>query len=353
MVTNVKKRIADIQDNDILAKPILTFDYQIILPQGATLKKEYIPRLRELGVLEVDIRDIKTIMNEIVILKSDIEDSVKEKVKNILERHTYQNNQELIGLSETTDNIISTILEEGQVVERIFDIKERSTDIYEHSISICSLAILTALKLNVDKQKIHDIGVGCLLHDIGMRYSTTDFVHRDVGELSGIELSEYKKHPVNGFSSVQQETWISDISKQIILYHHERMDGTGFPLRIKDIPFECKIVNVCDAFDEMICGISEKQKKVYEAVEFLKNFKNKKFDGKIVDAFLAFTAVYPAGTYIITNEGELAVVIAQNKDFQERPIIRIIKDKDGNDVKEEIIKDMVKIHNIYIEKVID
>lgn len=353
MVTNVKKRIADIQDNDILAKAILNCDYQIILPQGAALKKEYIKRLEELGVLEVDVRERESNTKEITILKSDIENSVKEKVKDILERHTYQHNQELAELSNTADNIISTILEENKVVEKIFDIKERNTDIYEHSISICSLAILTALKLNVEKRKIHDIGVGCLLHDIGLRYSTIDFIHKKMEELSSSELTEYRKHPVIGFSSVQQEKWISETSKVIILYHHERMDGSGFPLHTKDIPFECKIVNVCDAFDEMICGISEKQRKVYEAVEYLKTFKNKKFDGKIVDAFLAFTAVYPAGSHVMTNEGELAVVVSQNKDFQERPIIRIVKDKDGNDVKEEIIKDLVKIHNIYIEKVID
>lgn len=349
----MRKRVTQIKDNDILARPLLTTDYQVILPQGAILKKEYIPRLLELGICEIEVKDIKIISKEIVILKSEIEDSVKEKVKDILERHTYQNNQELAELSKTTDNIISTIIEEDHVVEKIFDIKERSTDLYEHSISICSLAILTALKLGVDKQKIHDIGVGCLLHDIGMRYSTTDYVHRDVNELSGMELAEYKKHPVSGFSSVQQESWISDISKQIILFHHERMDGSGFPLRTKEIPFECKIVNVCDAFDEMICGISEKQKKVYEAVEYLKNFKNIKFDGDVVDTFLSFTAVYPVGTSVLTNEGEEAIVIAQNKEFQERPIIRITKDKDGNDVNKEIIKDMVKIHNIYIEKVID
>lgn len=85
----------------------------------------------------------------------------------------------------------------------------------------------------------------------------------------------------------------------------------------------------------------------------MKTFKNSKFDGKIVDAFLGFTAVYPAGSHVVTNEGEFAIVIGQNKDFQDRPILRILKDKDGKDVREEKIKDLVKIHNIFIEKVID
>lgn len=349
----MKKKITDIQDNDILAKPILTWDYQVILPQGATLKKEYRKRLEELGITEVEVKDKESEIDQIIILKADIENSIKEKVKDILERHTYQNNQELAELSKTADSIISTIIEEERVIEKVFDIKERSTDIYEHSISICSLAILTALKLNVDKQKIHDIGVGCLLHDIGLRYSTIDFVHKNIDELSVVEVAEYKKHPINGYISIQQEKWISDLSKAIILHHHERMDGSGFPLHTREIPYECRIVNVCDAFDEMICGIAMKQIKVYEAVEYLKTFKDKLFDSKVVDAFLTFTAVYPAGTHVITNEGELGVVIAQNKDFHDRPILRMIKDKNGEDIKGEMIKDLVKIHNIFIDKVID
>lgn len=351
----IKKSITDIQDNEILAKPIMTWDYQMILPQGATLKKDYIRRLDDLGIQEVFVQEKqKEQPNEMVILKSDIEDTVKAKVKDILERHTYQNNQELEQLSKTADSIISTIVEEEQVVEKIFDIRERSTDIYEHSINICTLAILTALKLGVEKQKIHDIGVGCLLHDIGLRYSTTDFVKKDVMELNERDLAEYKKHPVNGYYSLQQENWISGLSKAIILHHHERLDGSGFPLRMRaDVPYECRIVAVCDAFDEMICGIATKQIKVYEAIEYMKNYRNIKFDAKIVDTFLGFTAVYPAGSRVMTNEGELAVVISQNKEFQDRPIIRILKDKEGNDVPGEVVKDLVKIHNIFIDKVID
>ena len=233
------------------------------------------------------------------------------------------------------------------------DIRERSADIYEHSTSICALAILTALKMGIEIQVIHDIGVGCLLHDIGMRYITVDYNDRDVGTLNKQSLMEYRKHPVYGYTILKDETWISDLSRSIILYHHERLDGSGFPLRIREIPQECRIVNVCDAFDEMICGIGCHRVKVYEAIEYLKSFKNILFDGKIVDVFLEFTAVYPVGTHVLTNEGELAVVLSQNKGFQERPVIKILKDKDGNQVKDRVIKDLVKVHNIFIEKALD
>lgn len=348
----ILKKLKELKGNEVLARPLMTWDYQIILPEGAVLKKEYIEKIYELGILDVYVKEEETQTNEIVILKAEIEGAVKEKVKDILERHTYQNNQELAKLSSTADNIITNILEEEQVVEKIFDIKERSTDIYEHSISICSLAILTALRLGMDKNVIHDIGVGCLLHDIGLRYTTIDFTHQDIQNLSQKEIMEYKKHPVYGYTTLKDEKWISDVSKNIVLHHHETLDGMGFPLRMKDIPLECRIVNVCDAFDEMICGISQKQIKVYEAIEYLKNYKNVKYDAKVVDAFLGFTAVYPAGTQVLTNQGETGVVLSQNKEFQDRPIIRIIRDKDGNAVKGEKILDLVKVHNVFIDKVL-
>lgn len=348
----ILKKIEELKGNEILARNIMTWDYQIIMPEGAQIRKEYIDKLRDLDVKEVYIKEEEK-SSEIVILKSEIEESIKETVKNILERHTYQNNNDLINLSEAADNIISSILEEDKVIEKVFDIKERSADIYEHSISICSLAILTALKLNVEISKIHDIGVGCLLHDIGLRYMTINYNNQDIETLSKQELIEYKKHPIYGYSSLKDEKWISDLCKAIILYHHERLDGSGFPLRTKDIPYECRIINICDVFDEMICGIGCKRVKVYEAVEFLKSFRNILFDAEIVDTFLGFTAVYPAGSHVLTNEGELAIVLSQNKDFQDRPVIQILKDKDGNPVHKKIIKDLVKVHNVFIEKAID
>lgn len=349
----ILKKLNELKGDEKLARPLMTYDYQVILPEGAILKKEYIDKIFELGIFDVYVKEDEPETTEIVILKSEIKTTVKEKVQDILERHTYRNNQELVELSQTADNIISNILDEEQVVEQIFDIKERSTDIYEHSISICSLAILTALKLGVEKNKIHDIGVSCLLHDIGLRYTTVDFSRRNIQNMNEQEYVEYKKHPVYAYSALKNETWISELSKNIILQHHETLDGSGFPLRLRDIPLECKIVNVCDTFDEMICGIAQEQVKVYEAVEYMKNFTNIKFDKAVVDAFLSFTAVYPAGSRVLTNEGETAVVLYQNKEFQDRPVIKIIKDKSGNTLTEEKIIDLVKVCSIFIDKVMD
>ena len=343
--------VDDLTGTEILAKDVFTPEYQILLSVGMPLKQEYIEKLRELDIKEVYIEDDEPHTKTVVILREEVEASLKFKVKSILEKHTYSQNNTLEELSRTADHIIMNILEEDKVVEQIYDIKGRSSDIYEHSINICSTATIVALKLDLPPRMVHDIGVSCLLHELGLRYLTIDYADRNLAELSEAEYAEYKKHPIYGYTALRGENWISNESKNMILYHHERMDGSGYPLKATDIPVECRIIQVCDVFDEMICGIGCKRVKVYEAIEYLRSFKDVKFDGKIVDTFLEFTAVYPAGSTVLTNERETGIVLYQNKEFPDRPVLRIIKDKDGRSV--DIVKDLVEVNNVYIEEVID
>lgn len=344
--------LENLTGKEILARAIMSEDYATILPAGAVLKPEYIPKLRELGIHRIYIADQDPLAQEVVILQAEMEEHVKSKIRDILERHTYHHNEELVQLCEAADNVMSKIAEETDVLEQVYDIKERNADIYEHSLSICTLAILIGLRRKLPQETIHDIGVGCLLHDIGLRYMAIPYQNENLTSLSEGDMAEYKKHPVYGYSALKDEPWISDISKSIILYHHERLDGSGFPLHASKLSEPIQIVNVCDTFDEMICGIGCDKVKVHEAIEYLKAFKNVKFNGTIVDIFLQFTAVYPVGTKVLTNEGEVGVVIRQNRDFPDRPVLRIVSDRTENQ-KEDVTKDLVKVHHIFIEKVID
>ena len=103
------KRIDELKGGEILAKPIMTWDYQIMLPEGAKLKKEYIDKIIELGIFYVYVKEEKMEEGELVILRSEIEENIKSKVRDILERHTYHHNQGLQGLSLETDRISWTI----------------------------------------------------------------------------------------------------------------------------------------------------------------------------------------------------------------------------------------------------
>ena len=163
-------KVDELTGKETLAKDVFTIEYKILLSEGTVLKHEYIQKLKELNVRQVYIKEEGPDTKTVMILKEDVEELFKSKVKSILEKHTYSHNTKLVELCETADYIITNILEEEEVVEKIYDIKERSSDIYEHSINMCSLATIVALKMGLSQETVHDIGVSCLLHDLGLRY---------------------------------------------------------------------------------------------------------------------------------------------------------------------------------------
>lgn len=340
-----------LKGGEILGKPILAEDLKILLSEGTVLRSDYIKRIEDMGVTEIYIKDMdQAKYQEVVLLKSEIEEEFKSKIRNIFDKHNYDNNEELSELVGTSEDIINSILKEDEVVDKIYDIKERSADIYEHSINLCSLATLTALKLKISEKEVKQIGIGCLLHDLGLKYLKIPYEDQDISLLSKAELMEYMKHPVYGYSIVKDETWLSNIAKSIVLYHHEYLDGSGYPLHAKEIPFEVAIVSVCDVFDEMICGIGCSRVKVYEAIEYLRAYKNIRYYPKIVDTLLEFTAVYPAGSMVILSDGSQGKVVRQNKEFPDRPIILLSKDSKGNIIPRGREIDLVKVNNVFIEK---
>ncbi|MBR6769713.1 MAG: HD domain-containing protein [Lachnospiraceae bacterium] len=349
-------KISDLAGGEILAKPIVMPGYIFLLSEGCQLQKEYIERLEELGIIEVYIKEeIDFEVERAIILRGRVEKTLRESVKKAIEKHTYCNSNELIELVDTTDKIIDNLLQEEELIERIYEIKERSFDLYEHSLSICSLAIVTALKMKLPQKNIHEMGVGCLLHDLGLRYITVDYVNRGLDEFSEAELIEYKKHPIYGYHAVRDASWISELSKRVILSHHEHIKGNGYPLKMrkKNIPIEVRIVDVCEAFDEMICGIGCRRSRSYHAIQYIRNNKNILFDGRVVDVFLGFIAVYPVGSYVLTNYGEVGIVIRQNKNHPDKPFIKIIYDNKGEIIQQDIVKDLLSSNDIFIEKVLE
>lgn len=342
--------VEDLSGRETLAVDVLSSDFTVLLAADTELTDKQIDRLKRNNIIEVYIKD-EDASTEVTIIKEEVRKEVHDTLQGILEKHTYSTSSELAELSNAADAIISDILEEEDVVEKLYDIRRRSADIYEHCISVCSISTLIALKKKLSQEKVHDIGVACLLHELGLKYITVDYVNKEIYDMNEEDAAEYKKHPIYGYSAVEKEDWLSEDAKRIILYHHENLNGSGYPMKVTDIPIECRIVQLCDVFDEYICGIGCERVKVYEALEYLKIYKGTKFDRELVDDFMALIAVYPVGSYVRTSDGEIGVVLRQNKEFPDRPVVRIIKDREGRPVKNIIIKDLLKITTLFIEDV--
>lgn len=349
--------VEDLKVGDILAKDVLLEDYTVLLGKGTVIKDEYIDKLRNLSIVTVYIEENKEqpariSLEEITILRNDVEAQIKTKVRDILELHVYQQTEGLQEIAETAQNIISDILEEDAVVEKVYDIKERSADIYEHSLTICTIATLIALKLDMPQKDVYDISVSALLHDLGLRYLVVRYEDQDINLLPKKDQDEYKKHPIYGYTAVKNEEWISDSAKDIMLNHHEHIDGSGYPLGTDTVSRACQVVGVCDEFDEWICGIGKVRVRVHEAINAIRNYSGVWYDDDIVHMFLQLIAVYPVGSKVRTSDGEMAVVMRQNPHFPERPVLRVIEDKYGQPINAEKIIDLVKNTFVVIQEVV-
>ena len=344
--------VSELTGGEYLAKPVKLEDNQTLFYEGTCLYMKHIEALVSANISEVVIFE-PTVLSpkEKKVIREQLKTDCSRKMRNVMEQYvTYDNS--IKEISETANEIVEDMFSREEVVDRVYDIRERNADLYDHSVMVASLSILTALKMNLSQWEVYDIGVGSLLHDMGLRYLSTPYQDVDVEkEFDPESLFEYRKHTLYGFSSVEKETWMSNESKKIILFHHERLDKSGFPFKQVVMPIGVRIVAIADAFDDILCGIGVKRGNVRQALEYIRNGKDKLFEGRIVDYFLEFIAAYPVGTTVVTNKGDEAIVIEQNEHFTDRPKIRLIKDHTGKPYEDEKLIDLLENDDITIEGV--
>lgn len=317
------RAVSKLIGGEILAEAILTREKEILIPKGTELKSEYIPLIQSLEIESLMLEDpYEDYEKPHFIIQENSIKNYTESVRKLMEGHIYHENDKSLKIFEVIANDIVKEIN-SSTAEAILDMKERNSNLYEHTIMVTLLSVLVGKKLKLDEQRLYNLALGCLLHDIGLRYVTIPYEGRDLTTVEPAEMFEYKKHTILGYSALQDEKWIPQISRKMILSHHENMEGTGFPMKQKYKETECRIIQACDAFDCYISGMECKRMSVQEALDIIIGNAGKKYDKAVVDNLVSTVAKYPVGTTVKTNVEERGVVISQTVD-PENPIIMIL-----------------------------
>lgn len=343
--------VDSVKGNELLARDIVNGNNSILMSAGTVVKKEYVDRLKDLDIEFIYIEDeIGQGIDLTNSLELQIKEQCQETVRSILLKYSYHNDTELEEIKYIADEIIYDVLSQPEVIYNLSSIRNKSESTYSHSLNVCALSVILAVKLKINKSKLREIAIGCLLHDIGYTYINLEYKEINLDTCTEKEKKEIKKHIIYGYSAVEKLDWISAVSKDIILSHHERMDGTGYPFRLDGdrIKIGSKIAAVCDEFDSLVYGNMVTKMKVHDAIDYIVSQAGIKFDFDVVNTFVASVAAYPTGALVITNEGEIGIVLRQNPKCPTRPVIRIIKNIQGKKPEGWVEKDLTKELTLFI-----
>ena len=269
-----------------LEKDVQSDNGMIILPAGTVIKKDYISKLREMKIFYVHIEcETESVIDPVT--EEKIKQQCQVVVKNTIEKYSYCGDVELKEITKVADNIMDDILSQPEVMYNVSCVRDRTEGTYAHSINVAALAVMLAIKMGLSEERVRDIAVGSLLHDIGLVYIPQYLLGKDIETCSERQVKEIRSHVIIGYSVLEREKWLSNRAKEIILSHHERCDGSGYPMRLKanKIHLDTKIVALCDEFDNQVYGCFTPKKKVKDVIEYLVSQADVKYDFRVVKVF--------------------------------------------------------------------
>ena len=195
-----------------------------------------------------------------------------------------------------------------------------------HSLQTATLAMAIGTNLGLASQALNELGIGCLVHDVGMLH-----VDRDLYEakrvLDCIEFLEITKHPVLTFDLIRHLKAIPTGSRMVAYQMHERYDGSGYPRQRRGVQIHhlARVAAVADVFVASISPRPHRPGKLpYVAMEHLiQGTRDQWFDPAAVRGLLKTVSLFPIGSYVEMQDGRVGRVIRANGDDYARPIVEL------------------------------
>jgi HD-GYP domain-containing protein (c-di-GMP phosphodiesterase class II) len=316
---------------------------------------DLLPRLKELGVMEVWVR-----CRDLEFLEDLIDEGLGERQREVY-RHVRQNFESMMtgaaaelefsrfagSIGELFDFLKSSRC--GNVLLQKLDAFDNY--LLSHSTNVCYLALLLGLKLEQyliqercfksarDAKDLQLLGLGMLLHDVGKMRVPPEILHKP-GRFTPEELEVMRRHPQYGYEMVKGR--VPAAAAQVVLNHHQRWDGQGYPARTsttqdplpslagRQIPVFCRIATVVDVYDAATthrCYSCAKPpvRVLYEMRTMCRGF----FDPVVEQAFREIIPAFPIGQMVTLSSGVEAVVVDFNPKHPLRPKVQGLRAPDG------------------------
>ena len=329
-------RVSEILIGNMIAEPVYSEHGNLLLKEGVIINDHVLNKLLAHEIDYVYIFDalMEGVEQKSLVREEKLEESVRV-VKNVFDDVLHKESMGVkSGISRSdialVKNVVDELLKELENAENILytvvDLIGTDAYTYKHSVNVTVLSIIAAKALGYDREDIKNIAMGALLHDIGKVRVESELILKP-GKLTFEERKRVEKHPSYGYELLEAIEGLSYTTKQIILLHHEKLDGSGYPygLRGIEIPPYVRIVTVCDMYDAMTTDrVYRNKMPIYRALDILMAEAIYRIDPKVYSVLLNNIAVYPVGTGIVLSDGRIGVVMKYRHKNPARPIVRVL-----------------------------
>jgi HD-GYP domain-containing protein (c-di-GMP phosphodiesterase class II) len=210
-----------------------------------------------------------------------------EMINDVLNRPTTKNIGEA---KRAIVGVVDMILSEKETSHFLARITGHDFYTYTHSVNVGFLAVCLAKTVlqRSDAHDMHELGAGFFLHDLGKVRIPPEIINKP-GRLSEEEMNVIRKHPSQGFKILQEARQLTEECKTIVLQHHERIDGTGYPKRLhgEEIHIYGKICSIADVYDALTSDRPYRQKmRPFDALQLMKNEMINHFHKELFEKFI-------------------------------------------------------------------
>jgi HD-GYP domain-containing protein (c-di-GMP phosphodiesterase class II) len=251
-------------------------------------------------------------------------------------------------------NGLRDLISDHRIIHLLVNIRGFSEELFIHSLSVYVLSIMTGTGAKYTSMVLKDLGIAALLHDIGKVFVPEQILNKP-DRLTDAEFAEIKRHTFYGHETLSNYQDITSAASLVALQHHERVDGSGYPnrLKYKEINHFARIVALADVYDAMSRDkVYRKRHLSYEIIEYIRDLSGSFFDRDFTKVFLQNIEPFPIGSMVLLNTGEKAIIFELSKSLPARPKVRVVIDQNGILLDKPFDYDLEKDLTLFINQVI-
>ncbi len=329
----------DLKPGMLLARTIVNSDMVVVLSEDTLLTKAHITRLTFLNIPVVYIKDeyelnqnyqtVTAIFNRGNAFIKEYE-SVVQEARSIFAEAGKSGQIPLESTETMVQDKLAPLSKNSGVIDYVYDLNHRASDIYNHSLRVSILAGVIAKWMHFDHAKISDIILAGFLHDIGKTKFPQRLLDKNVNTLQGEDYEAYIQHTVDGHHILNNVSGLSEGVKLAAMQHHERMDGSGFPFNCNgaDIHEYARIIMIADLYDNITTEREGYIKQTpFAAIAQLTRNMFTSLDPTVCVPVLTHIKDAFLGSRVTLNNGEKGTIAAYPNDFAAHPIISISNDE--------------------------